>query len=317
MNQEKNTFWYKHIYGPIRAKVEEWIWYDDNQPKGNYFANREEHDAFRSRYDRDCMLTGGELKADTLFSLWTPLKQTILRLNDEETIRSVGNIYSKYDFLREFIKDDNMEELLPADESAVQHLSVLFGLGMGRGNVFILPDRQLNPARARKPYNDYVPAFLLESFPGGAFADYWESSEEYLEWIRREHLEMFFDGKISPDHIRDLSGAGDVRTSFAPDGIYAMDRMLSNYIHVLMKREKIYRELEGVSGDDIFFPKLQETSEEEIDEMHRIDIVLASEREKDPDGKNLRESLRQLECLGEKLEAAGLDISDGNLLKAE
>lgn len=126
------------------------------------------------------MLTRGELKADTLFSLWTPLKQTILRLNDKETIRTVGNIYSKYDFLREFIKGDNIEKLLSANESAVQHLSVLFRLGMGRGNVFILPDRQLSSARAKKPYYDYVLVFLLEAFPGGAFADYWDSPEDYL-----------------------------------------------------------------------------------------------------------------------------------------
>ncbi|MCM1235020.1 MAG: hypothetical protein NC489_33390 [Ruminococcus flavefaciens] len=242
MNQ--NITLYEYIYGPIRKKVEEWIWYDDNQPKSNYFVNREEHDAFRSRYDRDCMLTGGELKADTLFSLWTPLKQTILRLNDKETIQSVGDISRKYVFLREFIKDDNIEKLLPASESVVHHLSRLFELGMGRGNVFILPERQLNCARAQKPYYDYVPVFLMESFPGGAFADYWDSPEDYFQWIRREHLEMFFDGEIAPEHIRDLSGAGDVRISLAPEGINAMDYMLCSYIHVLMKREKIFKELD-------------------------------------------------------------------------
>lgn len=299
MNQ--NTMMYKHTYGPIRAKVEEWIWYDDHQPKGDYFANIEEHDAFRSKYDRDCMLTGGELKADTLFSLWTPLKQTILRLNDKETIRSVGNISSKYAFLREFIKGDNIEKLLPMNESAVQHLSILFGLGMGRGNVFILPERRLNSARARKPYCDYVPVFLLEAFPGGAFADYWESLEDYVQWIRREHLEMFFDGKISPEHIRDLSGSGDVRNSFAPDGIQAMDRMLNNYIHVLMKREKIYRDQEGSSGEDRFFPKLQEMSEEEMDEMHRLDDMLIRAREEDPDGEKSRASFRELSELAGRI----------------
>ena len=253
------------------------------------------------------MLTGGELKADTLFSLWTPLKQTILRLNDEETIQSVGNISSKYDFLHELIKDDNIEKLLPVGESVVQHLSVLFGLGMGRGNVFILPDRQLNSARAKKPYYDYVPVFLLEAFPGGAFADYWDGPEDYLQWIHREHLEVFFNGEISPDHIRDLSGAGNVRESFAPDGIYAMDRMLNNYIHVLMKREKIYRELEGVSGDDIFYSKLREMSEEEVDEIHRIDAMLAREREMDPEGKKHKESLRKTL---EQLKAAGVELPE-------
>lgn len=43
------TLWYKHTYGLIRAKVEEWNWYGDHQPRSNYFANWEEHDAFRSK----------------------------------------------------------------------------------------------------------------------------------------------------------------------------------------------------------------------------------------------------------------------------
>ncbi len=276
----RNSGFYQHIYGPIMKKVEEWIWYDDHQPKSNYFANREEHDTFRSRYDRDCVLTGGELKADTLFSLWLPLRHTITRLNDKEKIRSVGNISSKYDFLRELIKGDNMEKLLPINDPLVKHLSLLFGFGMCRGNVFILPDRQLNCARAQKPYWDYVPVFLLESFPGGAFAHYWDSREDYLQWIHREHLEMFFEGEISPEHIRDLSGAGDVRVSLAPDGVNAMDCMLSNYLHVLMKREKIFREempeymSENIFKGLLFYPWLQEMTEEEIDEFHRIDDII-------------------------------------------
>ncbi|MCM1048535.1 MAG: hypothetical protein NC433_08925 [Clostridiales bacterium] len=299
---EKNTTLHNYIYGPIRRKVEEWIWYDDHQPKSNYFANREEHDAFRSKHDRDCMLTEGELKADTLFSLWTPLKQTIMRLNDKETIQAVGNISSKYVFLREFIKGDNIERLLPSDESTVQHLSMLFGLGMGRGNVFILPERQLNSARAQKPYYDYVPVFLLESFPGGAFADYWKSPEDYIKWIHSEHLEMLFDGEISPEHIRDLSGSGDVRVSFAPEGINALDRMLSSYVHVLMKREKIYRDLGNKPMDEPYFLSLQELSDEDIDGIYRIDISVAWGREKDPEGKRMKEMSKQIE---EKLKADG------------
>lgn len=110
------------------------------------------------------MLTGGELKADTLFNLWTPLKQTIIRLNDEETIQLVGDISRKYDFLREFVKYDNIEYLLPMDKMPVHSLSMLFGLGMGKGNVFVLPDRKLNYARAKKPYYDYMPAFYWNLF---------------------------------------------------------------------------------------------------------------------------------------------------------
>lgn len=279
---DRNTRWYR----PIREKVEEWIWYYDHRPKSNYFENREEHDTFRSRHDRECMLTGGELKADMLFDLWTPLKETIIRLNDEETIQLVGDISRKYDFLREFVQYDCIEYLLPMNKSPVWALSMLFGLGMGRGNVFVLPDRKLKCARAKKPYYNYMPAFLLESFPGGTLADYWDSVDDYLQWIHREHLEMFFDGEISPENIRDLSGSGDVRVSRVPEGIYAMGRMLNRYCNVLMKREKIFRDLDGAPQDGLLYPWIQEMSEEEIDSMYRTDENLLWEREmreKDPD----------------------------------
>ncbi|MCM1084163.1 MAG: hypothetical protein NC428_11900 [Clostridium sp.] len=228
------------VYEPIRKKMQEWIWYDDNEPKGNYFANKKEHDEFRSLHDRDCVLTGGELKADTLFSLWLPLRHTIVRMNDAEKIKAVGNINRKCDFLRELIKGDNLEKLLPEKEEVVKKLSILFELGLCRENVFLLPDRQLNCARARKPYYDYVPVFLLESFPGGAFAHYWNSPEEHLQWIEKEHLEMFFDGEVSPDTIKDLSGSGNVRISLAPEGIDAMECMLDNYSNVLRERKKYF-----------------------------------------------------------------------------
>lgn len=233
-----------NIYEPIRKKVEEWLWYDENQPSGNYFANMEEHDRFRSLHDRDCMLTGGDLKADMLFSLWTPLRHTIVRLNDRETIRSVGDISKKYVFLRDFIKGDNIEKLLPETESIVHKLSELFERGMGRENVFLLPERQLNCARARKPYCDYVPVMLLEAFPGGVFSEYWDSPEAYLRWIDEEHMEAFFDGGISPEHVKDLSGSGDVRISFAPEGVEAMERMIENYIAVLKERKRYFGQAE-------------------------------------------------------------------------
>ncbi len=232
----------KNIYEPIRKKVEEWIWYDDHRPKSNYFANIEEHDRFRSLNDRDCVLTGGALKADTLFSLWRPLQSTLFRINDMDKLRSVGNIYSKYNFLKGLAKEDTMERLLPEEMPIVQKLSALFQFGIGRENVFLLPERRLNCDRGRNPYCDYVPVFLLEAFPGGVFARSWNGLEDYLAWIRREHLEMFFDGELSPEHIKDLSGAGNVREPSAPEGIPAMEHMLENYIEILQARQEWFKE---------------------------------------------------------------------------
>lgn len=160
------------IYEPIRKKIEEWIQYDDHKPAGEYCDNEEEHDEYRKWYDRDCVLAGGNLRADTMFSLWLSLRHTIVRINAAKIIQAVGDICSKYDFLRDLMKGDNLEKLLPEHMPIIAKLSALFELGMGRENVFLLPDRQLNLLRGGKPYWDYIPAFLLASFPGGEFEHY-------------------------------------------------------------------------------------------------------------------------------------------------
>lgn len=235
------------IYEPIRRKIEEWIDYDVHSPNVPYQGNEKVHDEYRRWHDRDCVLTGGNLYADTMFSLWRPLANTIIRLNGGSVIHG-----GKYRFIRELLKEDNMEKLLPVEQQIVQKLSVLFELGLGRENVFLLPNRELNVARGRKPYEDYVPFFLLESFGDGVFAHYWNSPEEHLQWIEQEHFQVFFDGDISPENIKDLSGAGDIRKPLAPDGIQPMERMLDNYIRILQERRKLFtaEELENAAVMD-------------------------------------------------------------------
>lgn len=229
---EKNS-----IYEPIREKIEEWIQYDERAPKSNYREHPEEHDEYRSRYDRDCVLTGGNLHADTIFSLWLPLRHTIVRINDREAINAVGNIRSKYDFLRELVKGDNLERMLPTELPIVSKLSTLFECGLGRENVFILPERWLNSARGIK-YYDYVPKFLQECFPGGEFARCWKDKDTLIEWIEEEHLEGFFNGDIVPENLRDLSGSGDIAISLPPEGIEPMEKMIERYIGILRERKK-------------------------------------------------------------------------------
>lgn len=47
-----------NIYEPIRRKIEEWIYYDDHKPVGEYSKHQEEHDEYRRWHDRDCVLEG-------------------------------------------------------------------------------------------------------------------------------------------------------------------------------------------------------------------------------------------------------------------
>lgn len=229
----------EEFYRPFITKFKEWVAYSENCPKGNYKVHFKEYDEFRAANDRDCVLIGGNLYADTIFSLWTPLKQTIIRLNAKEAIQQVGNIGSKYLFCKSLLVGDNLSKLLPEDNSVVKELRELFVIGLERCNVMILPERWLNPKRGKNPYRDYVPHFLYELFPGGDFASVFDSEEELVKWIKKEKLHMFFkDGIISRDSIIDLSGSGDVKCSFAPFCEKEQCQMLHNYRMILQLRER-------------------------------------------------------------------------------
>lgn len=226
-----------NIYEPIKEKLNEWITYAENEPKVDYHECPEVHDEYRKTHDRDCILTDGNLYADTIFSLWLPLRNTIVCLNDENAIKEVGDIYNKIDFCKALMKDNNLEKLLPKNQSIVENLSLLFELGMKRCNVMILPERWLNSARGKKPYYDYMPVFLFESFPGGMFSKAWNGLEDFVEWVQREHLELFFEGEIAPKNIRDLAGTGDVRISRSEEGVVGMERLIDKYISILNARK--------------------------------------------------------------------------------
>ena len=58
-----------------------------------------------------------------------------------------------------------------------------------------------------------------------------------------------------------------------------MGRMINRYCNVLMKQEKIFRDLDRCPKDGILYPWIQEMSEEEIDSMYRTDENLLWERE--------------------------------------
>ena len=224
---------------PIRRKIESWIWYEENMPKSNYWGNQPEHDAFRRKYDLDCVLTNGNLYADTLFSLWRPFRFTLVRMHGYDVLKKYGNINQKINFVRAIMEGDNLEKLLPNKEPIVKKLSYLFELGQGRENVFILPDRSLNTERAQAPFWDYMPAFLAESFAGGAFSKYWSGEEQYKKWLIEQDLIVFFEGVLVSENIKDLSGSGDVRNGLPPDGIEAMERMIDNYIEILELRKTL------------------------------------------------------------------------------
>ena len=132
-------------------------------------------DEYRKSHDLDCILTGGNLNADTIVSLWLPLRFTLNRFETEKwqqwkifeqeqlKPKRMG-LKSSQEFLNDMIL--HIEEFLDLESELTKQLSRLFEIGCEHCNVMILPEgcRSWNTKRGRAPYWDYLPAFLYHLF---------------------------------------------------------------------------------------------------------------------------------------------------------
>lgn len=217
---------YRVDYSIIKTHIEYWI---------NYVGTGDE---YRKKHDLDCILTNENLFADTLFSLWLPLRYTLNHCGCERWKEWLEKtpINFKFKDSDEFMNDllKNIELYLPECEET--HLLVeLFVLGRRRENVIILPYRKWNNIRGDKPYYDYIQHFLFDMLN--------TNDERFLaameDWIKREHLEMLFlNESITKENLIDLWGSGKV-TSHNPKKL-EVKNLLKNYIDILKERQKYY-----------------------------------------------------------------------------
>ncbi len=215
---------------PIINKIKDWKLYAKNE---NIFDN----DNFRKENDLDCKLTDGNLNADTIFSLWIPLRFVLVKINGYNKLNEYADINKKIPFCEKIIEIEILNELLPINNELVQKLIKLFMLGIERANVMILPSRSLQ-ARGGKPYFDYMPYFLRECFSDGAFSIHFKNGElTLLEWIEKENLQMFFkDGILKKNNILDLSGSQCPTKGLSID--LNLNIFLDNYIGILEIRKE-------------------------------------------------------------------------------
>lgn len=243
-----------NILNPIRTKILQWITYKNNSPKCDYRGNELVYDTYRAHNDLDCQLTGGDLKADTIFSLSLPLRYVLMRIWNRKRIwnNSVyvpSKSYSGDEEYWKFMNDlyTHTSDYLPTDNPLIEQLSQLFEFGMRRENVMLLPDRKLQK-RGKCPYYDYMPYFLHECFDEGDFHFAFITNENVIGWIKDQHLEMFFENEdIQKGKILDLHGTGDVTKNLPIVGgkpkveNLNIEGMLDNYITILQARKKYYR----------------------------------------------------------------------------
>ena len=216
-------------YEPILRKIESWIWYEENQPKTNDFRVKNE---FRSKYDLDCVLNDGNLYADTIFSLWLPLRAALVDNNGYLTLNKIGNINRRHEFLKKIVCEDILSTLLPYNETT-DLLIELFYLGQMKVNTMILPDRKLQ-IKGKECF-DYMPWFLLECFDGGKY-NFAFKRISVEDWIENQKMNAFFMGNIiSRENIKDLAETGNLRDNKTKD----LSVLFSNYILILKERLSI------------------------------------------------------------------------------
>lgn len=181
---------------------------------------RKDFDEWRKKNDLDCLYFGGDLRADTLMSAWTPISWVANFLNREYGMKFCKKAPDDPNhYLRLLAKD--RDAYLPPKHELVRLLDRFLELAELRCNYILLPDRAMNRARyncevkgiGRVRLYDEVPPMLYHIFDRDWFGKYFEQADtesgvksvqtiDAVKWVKRERLEAGFrDGMIDQNHV--------------------------------------------------------------------------------------------------------------------
>ncbi|MGR6545715.1 hypothetical protein [Paenibacillus tundrae] len=192
------------------------------------------YDEWRKENDLDVVWLNGDLHADTIFSVWIPLKMSLQSVaGDTFSYKGNRGTPSKEN---ECFKDiiENINHYLPPEHALVNELYRFAELASTRANVMRLPNRQMQ--KRGFFYFDQIPKTLYECFGEGRFNTYFESDQAVKEWVKEEKMDMFFDGSISRNNVKPLISrmqASDCEWLKESDDIL---EMLVQYNEILCKR---------------------------------------------------------------------------------
>ena len=174
------------------------------------------YDDWRKKNDLDCIYFGGDLRADTLMSAWTPIQWVANCLNREYGMKFIKEPKGDPNHYLRLLAEDR-DAYLPPKHELVQLLDRFLELAEERCNYILLPHRDMNTARYNCVVNgkkvgifDEVPAMLYHVFDKEWFGKYFEMPDEMnnalpldvVTWIKRERMEVgFTDGIIDQAHV--------------------------------------------------------------------------------------------------------------------
>lgn len=196
----------------------------------------------RAENDIDCLYFAGDLRADTIFSVWTPLKFVLDNLNPHERFYKTNRYDNQnpHKFLLK-IKAD-IDRFLPKDNKMVQELYRFAELAEKRVNYIKWPKQGINGQRYDDDF-DQIPPALYKCFPDSPdnkYCSYFNNDEiELLKWIRDEKLEpLFKNGSVKKENIKPLiSIMKPYESKWLKDENEILE-MLQNYNSILEERLK-------------------------------------------------------------------------------
>lgn len=189
-------------------------------------ASKGSGDEWRRKNDLDCLYFGGDLRADTLLSAWTPIKWVVDYLNRGYDMKFYKRAKDKEDssYYLKLLADDR-DAYLPSEHKLTILLDRFLKLAEQRCNYILLPDRAMNTARyssyiggEKKWLFDEIPVMLYHLFDYDWFGKYFDKhmdnsgispmkdteiqSFDVVKWVKREYLECGFeDGIIDREHV--------------------------------------------------------------------------------------------------------------------
>ena len=200
-------------------------------------------DAKRLEFDNDAKYYKNQeklsnedaLRADTIFSFWTPYKTLLLKnagWNVSKTTKSIKALLKQSDATH---PNKFTSKILAVNNKIEAFASVCYT----KGNYMLLPDRKMNNYRYQVT-EDRIDMTLYEAFDKGALSKFFPKENDLYKWIEKENLSsLFVDKEVTRTKINWLIDENNPKlvSEMSADEIYDY---LKKGIKFIEKRNEKY-----------------------------------------------------------------------------
>ena len=226
----------------VRKILEDYmIWLEVTESNEYGRSNWKYKDAKRLEFDNDAKYYKNQeklsnedaLRADTIFSFWTPYKTLLLKnagWNVSKTTKSIKALLKQSDATH---PNKFTSKILAVNNKIEAFASVCYT----KGNYMLLPDRKMNNYRYQVT-EDRIDMTLYEAFDKGSLSKFFPNEHNLHDWIVKENLlHLFVDNEVSRAKINWLINENSPKlvSEMSTDEIYLY---LAEGIKFINKRNK-------------------------------------------------------------------------------